>query len=361
MDDPPVDGHVDALGRDRLAIDRVPFLGHDVGDPGNPENAVLAFDDRRVGVLLEREHRIEQGLVEVRLVDDPSAVAAGRGIGGGRMRPRDLVPRFAAFEVLQRLVRLGLCRCLLRCRGFLGVVVKLGLDLDQPQVALLRQRRLLVDLGLHLLRTDRDPLLGGKFLGDSPVDDPLEDDRAKLLAPLLDAPLLLVALGGCQATGVELVVDPAEGNDVACCLGPERGRELVAGDRLAVDGSDRREVLVVPVDGGRDDQDQDGDDDDQAEAQVGQEVAAVAAFPWAAALDDGFGSERHEWSGSLSVHRQGTGFGRADIVAQMQLQSGRRTAITRVSRQPDQPVRRSRGRPRPGPAGRPSGSMTTAG
>ena len=86
---------------------------------------------------------------------------------------------------------------LLRRGRLVRAVVDLGVDRDDPGVALLGRGRLLDDLGVDLLRGDGDALRRREVSLDLAVDQPFEHERREILARGLLAERLrrLLALG----------------------------------------------------------------------------------------------------------------------------------------------------------------------
>ncbi len=287
----------DLVGDDLVLVGRVHPLGLDLAHPPDPVDAVLALDDLGRDVDVDGEYGRHERLVERVLPVDPAQVAALRRRRVGRHDASDLLERLAAADVGQRLVGRRLRRLLLCCRRLVLAVVRLRLDVDDPDVALLGRRRLLDELRVDRGLIDRDAELGGQALLEQSVDEPLEGDRCELalLPGLHDELELLVLLRLGQAAVVERIANLALGDVEPEVLDQDPLPELVLGDVDPVHPGDRREVVAVPARARGGTEDEDREQDHAAECEVGVEGATagrVVGRPMCA-LHDGFGSKGH--------------------------------------------------------------------
>ena len=292
-------GDVDAFVLHLGLVELIDLLVLRLGHAPDPEDTVLAFDHLGQAVRLHLERGLEEGFVERAVLgQDPAEIAAlvaSRHIGRDALG--DVLPLRSALDVRAGVVCRGPCLGDLGRRRLDRAVADRRRDLDGPQVARRRGRRLLDQLGVDVGVADRDALLGREVRLDPVVDDPLERKAVDLvglvgedLAGLLRLRVRQPAAGHLVGDTPLLLLEPPR-------LDLEPIGELVLGDRLAGDAADRREVLVVPRVADRDDEDQQRGHDDEHEGEGGEEGAPVSRVPGiAGALDNRLCSKGHGWT-----------------------------------------------------------------
>ena len=177
-------GEVDAFVLHLGLVELVDLVVVRLGHAPDPEDAVLALDHVRDAVRLHLERGVQEALVEGAVLgENPAEIAAlvaSRDVGRDALC--DVLPLGAALDVRARVVRLRACFCDLGRRRLQRAVAHRRLDLDGPQVARRRGRRLLDQLGVDVGVGDRDTLLGREVRLDAVVDDALERQPLDLLA-----------------------------------------------------------------------------------------------------------------------------------------------------------------------------------
>ncbi len=272
-------------------------LGRDLADPADPVDAIGPDDHGRRLIDLGREERLQECFIRLGVVSLPPAdVAALRGTRRvGRNGLGDVFPGGPGRQVGQRGVSLGLGGVDLGLGRFECSRIGDRLDLDHPEMPLLRRRRVLGESGVDLLGRRGDAFVGGKLRLEPRIDESLERDRLDLPERGGDGLLLLGTLGLGHLASRYRVRDAATGLGQAPAVDGDAVAQVVLGDGLTVDAADRCEVFVVVVQSGRDEEHGDAHDDDDPESDVEVEVPSVLRLPRGSvgALDDGLGTKGH--------------------------------------------------------------------
>ena len=292
-------GEVDAFVLHLGLVERIDLVVLRLGYAPDPEDAVLAFDHLGQGVRLHLEGGLEQAFVERAVLGqnppEIAALVAGRDIGRDALG--HVLPLGSALDVRAGVIRLRPCLGDLGRRRLERAVAHCRRDLDGPQVARRRGRRLLDQLGVDVGVADRDTLRGREVRLDAIVDDALERQALDLLGLAGEDLSSLLRLGVREPAARHLVGDAPLLLLEPPALDLQAIGELILGDRLARDAGDRREVRVVPRVADRDDEDQHRGHDDEREGEGGEEGAPVPRVPGiAGAFDNRLCSEGHGWT-----------------------------------------------------------------
>ena len=210
-DDLAVLGDVDALVLHLGLVELIDLVVLRLGHAPDPEDAVLAFDHVGDAVRLHLERGIDEALIERGVLGqhppEIAALVASRDVGRDALG--DVLPLGPALDVRARVV------CFRPCLGDLGhrrlerAIAHRRLDLDGPQVARRRGRRLLDQLGVDVGLGDRDTLLGREVRLDAVVDDSLERQPLDLLGLAGEDLPSLLRLGVREPAAGHLVGDAA--------------------------------------------------------------------------------------------------------------------------------------------------------